>query len=67
MTYTYSTSVCYWPSGNNSISLQPGPEDPYREKSELKALKSLAKRQGWDVSPDGSKSTCPYHSRKEAA
>lgn len=67
VTYTYATAVCDWPGCNNRINLQPGPEDPCRERNELKALKNLAKRQGWDVSPGGSKSTCPYHNRKEAA
>jgi len=66
VTYTYATAVCDWPGCNNRISMQPGPEDPYRERRELKSLTCVAARRGWSLAPNG-EATCPYHSRKETA
>lgn len=67
VTYTYATAVCDWPGCSNRINMQPGPEDPLREQRELRGLKNLAARQGWNVSSSGGKTTCPYHSREETA
>ena len=66
VTYTYATAVCDWPGCNNRINLQPGPEDPDRERRELKALRGVATRQGWGLAPNG-EATCPYHTEKETA
>ena len=66
VTYTYATAVCDWPGCDNRINLQPGPEDPYREKRELKSLRGVATRHGWSLAPND-EAICPYHAEKETA
>lgn len=45
--------------------MQPGPEDPFREKRELRALTNVATRQGWSIQDDGARAECPCHNRKD--
>ena len=53
-----------WPGCPEQISLSPRPTDLDRDFVEMRALRLLAERRGWDL--DGDQTVCPNHSRGAA-
>ena len=60
----YASMSCDWPGCTEQISLSPRPMDPDRDFVEMRALRLLAERRGWDLDDD--QTVCPNHPREAA-
>ena len=61
---TYVSMSCDWPGCPERISLPVRPSDPDHDFVEMRALRLLAERRGWDLDDD--QTVCPNHSREAA-
>ncbi len=55
----YVSMSCDWPGCPEQISLSPRPADLDRDFVEMRALRLLAERRGWDLDDD--QAVCPNH------
>ncbi len=60
----YVSLSCDWPGCPEQISLSPRPADLDRDFVEMRALRLLAERRGWDLDDD--QAVCPNHPREAA-
>lgn len=60
----YASMHCDWPGCPERMDLPDRPEDPHRDFVEMRALRLLAARRGWDLDDD--QTVCPNHPREAA-
>ena len=60
----YVSMSCDWPGCPERMDLPVRPADPDRDFVEMRALRLLAERRGWDLDDD--QTVCPNHPREAA-
>lgn len=58
----YASLSCDWPGCHERMDLSDRPTDLDRDFVEMRALRLLAERRGWDLDDD--QTVCPNHSRE---